>query len=97
MVLKRGFGIAPSQTAVVVEDVVTTGRSTREVISILEGLGADVIGVVSMINRSGSTEPFSPRPSQALLDVDFPTWSADDCPLCREGVAIAKPGSRPIS
>jgi orotate phosphoribosyltransferase len=96
MVLKRGFGIAPNQTAVVVEDVVTTGRSTREVISILEGLGADVIGVVSIINRSGMNQPFAPLPSHALLEADFPTWPADDCPLCRDDVPIAKPGSRPI-
>lgn len=97
MVLKRGFGIAPGQPAVVVEDVVTTGRSTREVISILEGLGAYVIGVASMINRSATSQPFSPLPSRALLEVDFPTWTADDCPLCRDNVPIAKPGSRPIS
>ena len=97
MVLKRGFGIAPGQTAVVVEDVVTTGRSTREVISILEGLGADVLGVASIINRSGSSEPFSPLPSRALLDVDFPTWPADDCALCRDDIPVAKPGSRPVS
>ena len=97
MVLKRGFGIAPGQPTVVVEDVVTTGRSTREVISILEGLGADVIGVASMINRSGRAQPFSPLPSRTLLEIDFPTWSADECPLCRDDVPIAKPGSRPIS
>ena len=97
MVLKRGFAIAPGQTAVVVEDVVTTGRSTREVISILEGLGADVIGVASIINRSGTDQPFAPLTSRALLEVDFPTWSPDDCPLCRDDIPIAKPGSRPVA
>jgi orotate phosphoribosyltransferase len=97
MVLRRGFGVAPGQRVVVIEDVVTTGRSTREVIDILEGLGAAVIGVASMINRSGMAQPFAPLPSRSLLDVDFPTWSQDDCPLCREGVPIAKPGSRPIA
>jgi len=96
MVLRRGFGVAPGQRVVVIEDVVTTGRSTREVIDILEGLGAAVIGVASMINRSGMAQPFAPLPSRSLLDVDFPTWSQDDCPLCREGVPISKPGSRPI-
>jgi orotate phosphoribosyltransferase len=96
MVLKRGFGIAPGQSAVVVEDVVTTGRSTREVISILERLGANVVGVASIINRSGRDQPFAPLPSRALLEADFPTWSADDCPLCRDDIPIAKPGSRPI-
>ena len=96
MVLRRGFRLEARQRVVVVEDVVTTGRSTREVIAILEGLGADVIGVASMVNRSGQAQPFAPLPSHALLEVDFPTWSAEDCPLCRDGVPIAKPGSRPI-
>ena len=96
MVLRRGFGIGSGQRVVVVEDVVTTGRSTREVIVILEGLGADVIGVASVVNRSGRSQPFSPLPSRALLEVDFPTWSAEECPLCRDDVPIAKPGSRPV-
>ena len=97
MVLRRGFGVAPGQRVVVIEDVVTTGRSTQEVINILEGLGADVIGVASMVNRSGKGQPFAPLPSRHLLEVDFPTWTADECPLCRDGVPIAKPGSRPIT
>ena len=96
MVLRRGFGLERGQPVVVVEDVVTTGRSTREVISILEGLGADVTGVASIVNRSGEAQPFAPLPSRALLEVDFPTWAAEECPLCRDGVPIAKPGSRPI-
>ena len=97
MVLRRGFGLESGQRVVVVEDVVTTGRSTREVIVILENLGADVIGVASIVNRSGRPQPFSPLPSRALLEADFPTWAAEECPLCRDDVPIAKPGSRPVS
>ena len=97
MVLRRGFGFDRSQRMVVVEDVVTTGRSTREVISILEDLGGDVIGVASVVNRSGIAQPFSPLASRALLEADFPTWAAEECPLCRDDVPIAKPGSRPVS
>jgi orotate phosphoribosyltransferase len=96
MVLRRGFGLASGQRVVVVEDVVTTGRSTREVIVILEELGADVLGVASVVNRSGRPQPFLPLPSRALLEADFPIWTAEDCPLCRDDVPIAKPGSRPI-
>jgi orotate phosphoribosyltransferase len=96
MVLRRGFGLASGQRVVVVEDVVTTGRSTREVIVILEELGADVVGVASVVNRSGGPQPFSPLPSRALLDANFPTWTAEECPLCRDGAPIAKPGSRPV-
>ena len=97
MVLRRGFGIEPGQRVIVIEDVVTTGRSTREVIEILAGLGAQVIGVASMVNRSGNPQPFSPLPSRALLDADFSTWTAVNCRLCRDAVPIAKPGSRPIA
>lgn len=96
MVLRRGFGLGQGQRVVVVEDVVTTGRSTREVIEILEGLGAKIVGVASMVNRSTAEQPFSPLPSRALLEADFPAWPADECPLCRDDVPIAKPGSRPI-
>lgn len=96
MVLRRGFGIAAGQRVVVVEDVVTTGKSTREVIAVLAGLGAEVLGVGSLVNRSDDEQPFAPLPSRHLLAVRFPTWPAAECPLCRRGVPIAKPGSRPI-
>jgi orotate phosphoribosyltransferase len=96
MVLRRGFGLAPGQRVVVVEDVVTTGKSTREVIAVLSNLGAEVLGVGSMVNRSGDPRPFAPLPSRHLVEVEFPTWPAAECPLCRDGVPIAKPGSRPI-
>jgi len=81
---------------VVVEDVVTTGKSTREVVAILQDLGAEVLGVGSLVNRSGHPQPFAPLPSRHLVAAEFPTWAAGECPLCREGVPIAKPGSRPI-
>lgn len=97
MVLRRGFGVAAGQRVVVVEDVVTTGKSTREVIAVLERLGAEVLGVGSLANRSEAEAPFAPLPSRHLLAVRFPTWSAVECPLCRDGVPIAKPGSRPMT
>lgn len=96
MALRRGFGIAPGQRVAVIEDVVTTGRSTREVIAVLESSGAEVVGVGSMVNRSAVAQPFAPLPSRHLMAVEFPTWPAAECPLCRDGVPIAKPGSRPI-
>jgi orotate phosphoribosyltransferase len=96
MVLRRGFAVASGQRIVIVEDVVTTGKSTREVIKILEAEGAVVVGLASMVNRSGNSNPFDPKPYRALLEASFPTWTADDCPLCAEGVPPNKPGSRPI-
>lgn len=96
MVLRRGFAVTAGQRIVVVEDVVTTGKSTREVIEILEADGAVVVGLASMVNRSGNPNPFAPRPYRALLEASFPTWSAAECPLCAQGAPTNKPGSRPI-
>lgn len=96
MTLRRGFGIGPGQTIVVVEDVVTTGGSTREVIELLESSGGTVVGLASMVNRSGADNPFEPRPYSALVRVDFKTWTPDACPLCSEGEPLVKPGSRPV-
>ena len=96
MVLRRGFAVVPGQRIIIVEDVVTTAKSTREVVEVLEAGGAEVVGLASMVNRSGITNPFEPKPYRALLEASFPTWAAHECPLCRDGVPIAKPGSRPI-
>lgn len=96
MALRRGFAVAPDQKLVVVEDVVTTGKSTREVISILNAGGARVVGVASLVNRAAEANPFAPLPYAFLLRAQFPTWPADRCPLCEAGRPIDQPGSRPI-
>jgi orotate phosphoribosyltransferase len=96
MTLRRGFGIAANQGIVVVEDVVTTGGSTREVIELMESLGGYVVGVASLVNRSGVSNPFDPLPYAAMLEANFPAWEPSECPLCREGKKIVKPGSRPV-
>ncbi len=97
MTLRRGFGLAPGQRVVVVEDVVTTGGSTREVMTVLEAAGAEVLAVGSMVNRSGRPNPFEDRPYRALLTVKFATWTPEECPLCQEGKPLEKPGSRPVT
>jgi len=97
MTLRRGFAVAPDQRIVVVEDVVTTGKSSREVIRVLEEAGGRVIAMASMVNRSGADNPFDPLPYHALLAVDFPTWDPAACPLCARGLPIEKPGSRPVA
>jgi orotate phosphoribosyltransferase len=97
MCLRRGFAVAPGQPVVVVEDVVTTGGSVLEVVSVIEAQGGEVVGLASMVNRSGRPNPFAPRPYTALVTADFPTFDPDDCPLCRQGVPITKPGSRPVT
>jgi len=96
MTLRRGFAVAPGHKVAIIEDVVTTGTSTREVIEVLTADGAEVVGVGSLVNRSGHENPLDPFPYHALLEVSFPTWRADICPLCAAGTPIAKPGSRPI-
>lgn len=97
MKLRRGFGLLQGQKILIVEDVVTTGKSSREVARLLEAFGGKVVGVVSIVNRSGKSNPFEPLPYAALMNLEFPTWKPEECPLCATGVEIAKPGSRPIS
>jgi orotate phosphoribosyltransferase len=95
MKLRRGFLVRNGQRVLIVEDVVTTGKSTREVISVLESLGAEVVCMASMINRSGVDNPFDSIPYVALVEAIFPTWQESACPLCAQGLPIDKPGSRP--
>jgi orotate phosphoribosyltransferase len=94
MVLRRGFQIAPGEVAVVVEDVITTGGSTQEVVDTLRGAGAQVVAAGSIIDRSGGTaEVGVPRVALATLQVE--SHQPDGCPLCAQGIPVVKPGSRP--
>ena len=95
MILRRGFSVEPGEVAVVVEDVVTTGGSSREVIDILTNAGARVIGAGSIIDRSGGAADLG-VPRVALKTLQVVSYPADDCPLCRAGSPVVKPGSRPV-
>ena len=95
MVLRRGFTVQPGETAVVVEDVVTTGGSTREVVEAIQAAGARVLAAGSIIDRSGGQADVS-VPRVALATLQVVTWQPDSCPLCRDGSPITKPGSRPV-
>jgi orotate phosphoribosyltransferase len=93
MTLRRGFTIRQSERLLVIEDVITTGGSTRECIAALEANGAVVIGAASIIDRSnGAADVGVPRFSLATLDV--PVYSPDECPLCAAGMDAVKPGSK---
>jgi len=93
MTLRRGFSVAEGEKILVVEDVITTGGSTRECIKVIEDRGAQVVAAASIIDRSdGQADVGVPRVSLVTLAV--PTYSADLCPLCERGIAITKPGSR---
>jgi orotate phosphoribosyltransferase len=93
MTLRRGFSVQPGERAVVVEDVVTTGGSTREVIDLLRAAGAEVIAAGSIIDRSGGAADVG-APRVALTTLKPETWQPEECPLCRQGVPVEKPGSR---
>ncbi len=95
MALRRGFAIEAGTRVLVVEDVVTTGGSTREVMAVASQSGGTVVGVCSLVNRSSAENPFAPLPYRALLRVEVPTYPRESCPLCAAGVPLTKPGSRP--
>jgi orotate phosphoribosyltransferase len=95
MSLRRGFSVSPGERALVVEDVVTTGGSTREVIEVMKEAGAQVVGVGALIDRhTGSLD--LDLPFHALLRLEIATYSPDACPLCQSGLPAVKPGSRRI-
>lgn len=95
MTLRRGFAVRPGERALIVEDVITTGGSTMEVAELLRGLGAEVVAAASIIDRSGGAADLGvPRAALATLTVE--TWPPEDCPLCRSGAAVVKPGSRAL-
>ena len=95
MTLRRGFSISPGEKLLVVEDVVTTGGSTRETVEALQSLGAEVIGAASIIDRSsGKAEVGVPRVALATLNVV--AVEPAECELCKRGDVAVKPGSRKI-
>lgn len=94
MTLRRGFEVIPGETAVVVEDVITTGGSTREVIEALGQRGAHVLAAGSIIDRSGGKVDLG-IPRVALETLTVVAHAPESCPLCAQGIPVVKPGSRP--
>jgi orotate phosphoribosyltransferase len=112
LTLRRGFILAESDRVLVVEDVVTTGGSTRETMQVARAAGAQVVGAASIVDRSPSTgsgqAPSTGSgqaradanlgvPFHALLAIELPTFEPDKCPLCAQGLPVVKPGSRPVA
>jgi len=93
MTLRRGFSLEPDERVVVVEDAITTGKSTREVIDAVHVRGGGVIAVGSLVDRSVGEVDFG-VPRRSLLRIEVPTWDAAACPLCAAGSRPEKPGSR---
>jgi orotate phosphoribosyltransferase len=95
MALRRGFTLRAGEAAVVVEDVITTGGSTRDVIDALRGGGADVLAAGSIIDRSGGRADVG-VPRIALATLQVAAHYPEQCPMCARGIPAVKPGSRPV-
>lgn len=95
LTLRRGFTLAEHDRVLVVEDVMTTGGSTRETMQVARAMGAAVVGAASIVDRSGGSARFD-VPLVSLLEISLPTYERGACPLCADGVALVKPGSRPV-
>jgi len=95
MTLRRSFEINPGEKVIVVEDVTTTGSSVREVIDIVNSRQGKVVGVGVLIDRSGGKVNFGVK-TEKLLTVDIKTYLPEECPLCKKGIPVVKPGSREL-
>jgi len=93
MTLRRGFSIEPGERVLVVEDVVTTGGSTKEVIEVVRKMGGNIAGVGCIIDRSAAGVDFGVK-RVALARIDVKTFDEKECPLCKSGIPVEKPGSR---
>src|SRR5262250_2305192 len=95
LTLRRGFTLSERDRVLVVEDVLTTGGSTRETMEVAKAAGAQVAGAASIVDRSGGAVRFD-VPYSALLEIGLPTYEPDKCPLCAQGLPVVKPGSRAV-
>ena len=93
MVLRRGFTLNKKNNVLIVEDVITTGISTKEVIEVVKSFGANIIGVGCLVDRSKGKADFGVK-FKSLIEVDIPTFNESDCLLCKNKLPIIKPGSR---
>ena len=93
MTLRRGFSLHPNESTLVVEDVITTGLSTRETVQCVEQAGGKVVGAGALIDRSGGAADLA-LPRAALVTLKIQNYNPAQCPLCQEGIPAVKPGSR---
>jgi orotate phosphoribosyltransferase len=95
MTLRRGFEVTAGERAVVIEDVITTGGSTKEVVDAIAAAGAQVLAAGSIVDRSGGRANVG-VPRVALETLETVAYPPEECPLCREGMPLVKPGSRRV-
>ncbi|MFQ5951865.1 MAG: orotate phosphoribosyltransferase [Candidatus Omnitrophota bacterium] len=94
MLLRRGFRVSPENKVLIVEDVLTTGGSVKEVIKLLKEESVTPVGIACLVNRSTEIIDFGGIKCESLIKLDIPAFEEIDCPLCQEGMPITKPGSR---
>lgn len=95
LAFRRGFQLRPRERTLVVEDVITTGGSAREVVELVKRAGAEVVGVGALLDRSDPAQRFDAGvPFKALVKLETTSWDAAECPLCADGVPLQDPGSR---
>lgn len=93
LTLRRGFTLSPSDRVLIVEDVMTTGGSTRETAQVAEQHGAHVVGAAAIVDRGDNAATLN-LPLQTLVQMHVPTYQPEQCPLCAKGIPAVKPGSR---
>ncbi len=95
MTLRRGFTIEKGQRVLIVEDVVTTGGSVREVMELVKECGGEIVGIGSIVDRTGGKIDFG-VPYRSAFSMDITSYEAEDCPICKTGAPLVKPGSRAV-
>ena len=96
LTLRRGFSIRQGERVLVVEDVITTGKSTKETIEVVKQAGGVVIAAASLVDRSGGKADVG-VPYQSLVTLTVPAYTPETCPLCKAGSKPVKPGSRELA
>lgn len=96
LTLRRGFSIRPGERVLVVEDVITTGKSTKETIEVVKKVGGIVVAAGALIDRSGGKADLG-VPYKSLVTLDVPAYNQEACPMCKSGSKPVKPGSRGLS
>lgn len=93
LVFRRGFNLSPGEKVLVAEDVITKGGRVRQTIDLVREAGADLVGIAVMVDRSDGSVTFD-APLKSLIRLSLPTYQPEQCPLCKKGVPIDKPGSK---
>ncbi|MFN0117009.1 MAG: orotate phosphoribosyltransferase [Elusimicrobiota bacterium] len=96
-ILRRGFSLSDGEKVLIIEDVITTGLSTNEVVSLVKSSNAELMGIGSIVNRSltpNKTLAALGKPLFSLLNLEVQSWQSDNCDLCKQGTLAIKPGSR---